>query len=256
MATMNELVEQHLAEMPTQLNQLLQAVYLQDHVVQMDHLLPASLRDEMFTEALLLRENHAVRRDLELEVTGGTPRNYECVGRDAIKAAGQIIPDFFQSPAIRSYLTEICGEKVHCVPYQPEEYIINSQNRPADTHGWHFDDYAFALIWIVEEPGPLNGGRIEYIPHTKWDKETPKHQLEELLSRRAVNSIYIPEGSCYLMRAQTTLHRVTPILNNATRTVIVFSYASTSDLTDKSITHDTVEQIYTEEYFGVTVENA
>jgi hypothetical protein len=33
-------------------------------------------------------------------------------------------------------------------------------------------------------------------------------------------------------------------LNNATRTVIVFTFASQADLDDQTISHETMEQIY------------
>lgn len=248
------MIKQHLSNIPPQLTEMLQRTFQKDCVVQLDHLLPLDLRKSMFEEAITLRNRTAVRRDLELAATGKTPRIYDCVGRDVIKEHGTIIPSFFHSLSVKRYLSQVVGEEVHCIPYAPEEYIINSQNKPADTHGWHFDDYTFALIWMVEAPGPFDGGRIEYVPNIVWDKNAPREQLESVLTERPVQSIYVPAGSCYLMRAQTTLHRVTPLLQETQRTVIVFSYASTADLTDDSITHETVEEIYTDEHFAVPAE--
>jgi hypothetical protein len=46
------------------------------------------------------------------------------------------------------------------------------------------------------------------------------------------------------MKARYVLHRVAPLLNDATRPVIVFTFASRDDLDDKTISDETMEQIY------------
>ena len=169
------------------------------------------------------------------------------MGRDVIKEQGTIIPAVFSSEDIRAFLSSVAGETLHPVPYEPEEFILNSQCQTGDTHGWHWDDYTFALIWIVEAPDPLSGGRIEYIPHTRWNKEAPREALSELLETREVRSRHIQAGNCYLMKASTTLHRITPLTSNTRRTVVVYTFASEADLTDETISHDTMEAIYSPE---------
>jgi len=218
-----------------------------DGLVQLDNILPSNIKINLHSQAKRLIETEAQRRNLKLDATGGTRRSYVSVGRDTIKKDKGVITDFFNNPAIRDYLTKIAGKRLLPVPYKPEEYIINSQQKAGDTHGWHFDNYSFALIWIVEAPEALSGGRLEYINGVKWDKNSPRKQLIELLTSKVVKSKFIPSGSCYLMRTREVLHRVAPLTNDSKRTVIIFTYASDDDISDSSISHETMEEIYAPE---------
>ena len=240
-------IADHLAQQPEQFVDMLAAEFSETHVVSISSLLPDNLKAAFHEEAEHLLESDAKRRDLTIESTGGTPRHYHSVGRDAIKEQGQIIPALFTSPEVRSFLSKVAGEELFPVPYEPEEYILNSQCQTGDTHGWHWDDYTYALIWIVDAPDPLSGGRIEYVPHTKWNKDAPRETLCEILETREVHSRHIQAGNCYLMKANTTLHRITPLTSNTRRTVVVYTFASEADLSDESISHDTMEAIYSAE---------
>ena len=240
-------IADHLNSQPTQFRDLLAREFEQNHVVPITDLLPKELKDDFHEEAAKLLEGDAKRRDLTIESTGGTPRHYQSVGRDVIIEQGTIIPAVFTSPEVRSFLSEIAGETLFPVPYEPEEYILNSQCQTGDTHGWHWDDYTYALIWIVEAPDPLSGGRIEFVPNTRWNKEAPKQALSELLETREVRSRHVQAGNCYLMKASTTLHRITPLTSNTRRTVVVYTFASEADLTDETISHETMEAIYSAE---------
>lgn len=247
MTTIEQSICGHLSSQPNQLKNILTSEFRDSDLTILEELLPVDLKDSLHREANELLEASARRRDLVLEATGGTPRAYASVDRDTIYEDGNVIKSVFESEAVRQYLSEIAGEPLHKVPYQPEEYIINSQEKSGDTHGWHWDDYTFALIWIVEAPDHLAGGRVEYVSGTDWDKDNTQQALRKILSEREVKSRHIESGSCYLMRANTTLHRVAPLMHNTRRTVIVFTYASETDLTDPNITHETMEQIYAEE---------
>lgn len=141
-------------------------------------------------------------------------------------------------------LSIIAGENVHRVPYAPEEYIINNQCGPGDTHGWHWDDYAFALIHVVESPNPLAGGRIEYIQNVTWDKEDSEKCVKKALENRLITSMHVQSGETYFMKTNTTLHRISPLTEDSNRIAIIYSFASENDLTDPSIGHATMEVIY------------
>ena len=247
MELFEQFVETHLASIPRQLTTILADQFENNHVVQLEHLLPVEAQIQLHEQAERLLEQSATRRDLEMAATGGTPRAYKSVGRDTIHADDGPITWFFESEAIRKYLSTIAGETLHRVPYQPEEYIINSQYRAGDTHGWHWDDYTFALIWVVEAPDCMDGGRVEFIPNTVWDKDQPRECLEQFVAGKEIRSRHIKSGTCYLMRANTTLHRVAPLLGGSRRVVIVFTFASEADLTDSTISHETMELIYAQE---------
>ncbi|MBD8499640.1 hypothetical protein [Paenibacillus arenosi] len=240
-------VIQHLNSLPDTLNEQLRHDFSTNDVVVFEAMLPEALRIKMEDEALSILHHYGVRRDLVIKETGNTPRNFNSVGRDAIAEHGQYIPAFFASEPIKQYLASINNNQtVLPVPYQPEEYIINSQQATGDTHGWHWDDYTFALIWIVEAPRPEEGALIEYIPHTEWDQTDKKNCVQKILDTHTVNSKYIPQGRCYFMKANTTLHRISPLVGSSRRTVIVFTYATEEDMT-KDISHETMEQIWAKE---------
>jgi hypothetical protein len=237
-------IRTHLDNLPSDVTADLREKFKQEQVVKLGQLVPAHIADAIQNEARQLLECSGKRRVLTLAATGGTPRSYSSVERDVIYNSDRAIRRFFESDAVLHYLSAVVGEDIFRVPYAPEEYIINSQNQSGDTHGWHFDDYTYALIWLVDAPGPFDGGRVEYVNFTEWDKAAPREQLISLLSERTVQSLHIPANSCYIMKARYALHRVAPILNDATRTVIVFTFASKADLDDHSISHETMEQIY------------
>lgn len=244
-------LEEHNSSLSPQLQKMLKEQFKEEGVVQIEHLVPPDLAGEMHGQAKRLLNKNAKRRDLNLASTGNTPRHYRSVGRDVVRSDNGIITAFFESEVIRRYLSGIADENLNQVPYEPEEYIINSQEKLGDTHGWHWDDYAFALIWMVDAPHPLAGGRIEYVNNTAWDKLNPEKCVVDILSSRKVESIYVNSGTCYLMRANTTLHRVAPLTEETQRTVIVFTYASASDMADTSISHETMEAIYSPEIAAI-----
>ena len=243
----DEIVQRHLANYPSHAREEFAEAFAREGLVRIDDLLPKELADALSEEAVHLLRHHSRRREVVLPSTGNTPRAYRSVARDVIATHGKLIPWFFHNEAIREFLSEVAGERLHKVPYEPEEFIVNSQEAIGDTHGWHFDDYTYALIWIAEAPDPFAGGRVEYIPHVSWNKEDPEGQLRELLINRKIHSMYMPAGSCYLMQTHKTLHRVSPLTDYSRRTVIVFTYANDQDLQDSDISHETMEAIYAPE---------
>ncbi|MBA8902085.1 hypothetical protein [Phyllobacterium sp. P30BS-XVII] len=196
-------LKDHISSLSPQLQKALKERFKREGTVQIEQLVPSDIAAEMHAQAKRLLNENAKRRDLNLASTGNTPRHYRSVGRDVVYADNGIITTFFESEEIRRYLSNIADENLNKVPYEPEEYIINSQEKSGDTHGWHWDDYAFALIWVVDAPHPLRGGRIEYVNDTVWDKENPEKNLADILSSREVKrymSIREPATSCVQIR--------------------------------------------------------
>lgn len=239
-------IEKYFDSVSEGITMMLAKNFAKDHIVVMD-LLPSELKCKMQQEALAVLDSESRRRDLVMESAGGTPRAYASVGRDAIRKNCRVIPSFFNSPAVLNFLSQVAGEQLYRVPYKPEEYIVNSQCEPRDTHGWHWDDYAYALVWAIESPNPLMGGRVEYIPNTEWDKTATREQMECILATGEVVGIHVPEGHCYLLKARYALHRVAPLTGKTRRTVVVFTYANRNDMNDPNISHETMEAIYAEE---------
>lgn len=207
------------------------------------YLLPDVLKEQIKAEVQDLLERQSVRRDLHLQETGNTPRYMRNVRAEEIRANGGVLVDVYQSREFRSALARVAGEEVLECPYEPEHYIITQLERPGDTHGWHWDDYSFGVVIVADCPPVEKGGFVQTVPDTSWDKENP--QVFKKLVTNPIYSYELVPGDIYLLRTDTTLHRVHPVEEGATRRIVNMAYAAKRDL-QKTITHETMEDLFQE----------
>jgi hypothetical protein len=198
---------------------------------------------QVHQEATYLIETRSDKRDMEMHITGGTPRRYYSVGRNVIKENNGLIPKLLHSSGISRLFASVVGKNVFPVNYAPEQYIINQQYDVGDTHGWHCDDYTWAFIWIMDATNPIDGGWVEYIPNVSFNYSNPIVSLTEILENRLAYSKWMPSGSAYLMHANNTLHRVTQLTKKQKHTVVVMTFGSADDY-NKDINHGTMELLY------------
>jgi len=192
-------------------------------------------------EMNFLLEGHSRRNDFFSSHTEMTPRNMNTVGEKLIKKYGKHINNFYFSKETKYIISCVAGEIVSDLPWTGERYVVNALLKQNDTHGWHWDDYSYALVFIPESPQEQNGGLLECVPHTYWNKSNPN--INKIVSEQVVGTYYFRPGSFYLMKSDTTLHRVTPILNGERRLSLAMSYCNESDLA-KNIDHNTVTDLY------------
>ncbi|MFF3227097.1 hypothetical protein ACFYV7_30170 [Nocardia suismassiliense] len=196
----------------------------------------------MRSEAETLITHHGIRRDLTLSATGHTARRMRNVRRREINKYSTAVPAVYSCTELRGMLGQITGEAVLECPYQPEQYVITELSADGDTHGWHWDDYSFALVWIIECPPLADGGFVQCVPHTTWNKADP--QLHRQFIDNPIYSHELLPGDLYLMRTDTGLHRVYPI-RSGRRLIINMAYASQTDL-NKQISHETMDTLWAE----------
>lgn len=197
-------------------------------------------RSAVASEAIRLVDQSGIRRDLAVTETGGTPRRMRNVTRAQIVDRGSAIPLLYRSSAVVSALEQVTGERLFQCPYLPEQFVITRLEAAGDTHGWHWDDYSFALVWIAECPSPEEGGVVECVPDTIWDKRSPR--IQQLLQEREVHRLEVGPGEVYLMRTNTTLHRVCP-LRQGRRTIVNMAFATADDLSRK-VSHETMDALW------------
>jgi len=205
-------------------------------------LIAPEVRARIGAEVTAALDAHSVRRDVRIAVTGGSPRRYRLVGRDTLASACPHAAELYRSPDVLSLVGAIAGQPVVPVPYVAEELIATRLERAGDTHGWHWDDYAFALVWVLCAPAARDGGTLEYITGVPWCKSAPN--VEAILAEREPVRAHIASGTLYLLRTDTTLHRVTPLDRDGRRDALCFSYAATADI-HRTITHESLETILT-----------
>ncbi|MGE7391081.1 HalD/BesD family halogenase [Streptomyces sp. NPDC004126] len=218
----------------------LKARFAEDEFIEFPDFGPREVREALDREIVGLLDKHGLKRRINVSRTGGTPRFMEVVGRNPIAEESELIPGTYHSAALRSFLAEItkAGE-ILPVPFTPEEMVISRLTEIGETHGWHWDDYSYAFVWIVEGPAPEDGGALEYVRDTAWNKEDPR--VEEVLAGGRVERRHPATGSAYLLKADTALHRVAPLAREGARRVILcFSYASPGEM-DKAVDHTEVD---------------
>ena len=173
---------------------------------------------------------------------GNTPRLMMTVGKPRIDLTGNRIGSFYNDIRVRELISLIAGEPVNPIEYENEQYVINCLMAGGDTHGWHFDDYSYALVCIVEATPFGTGGCVEYIPNCNDGTHRANYNdLERIIKDSTTQQVWYPSQSIYLMRSLTTLHRVNPIQPGYRRVSIAMSYGIGSDIVQD---HQNIVDLY------------
>lgn len=199
-----------------------------DGFVKIPEIVTEEVRTAMRAEVNRLLDLHAERRDLVLGTTGNTPRFMSVVRSELIAKESEFVTRLYRSEPLLKTLGEIAGEPLYPCPAKDEEFLITRQERKGDTHGWHWGDFSFALIWIVETPDVEVGGMLQCVPHTIWDKSNPgvhRYLCDNLIATHG----FVP-GDIYFLRTDTTLHRTVPLREDATRVIVNLTWAARKDL--------------------------
>ena len=202
--------------------------------------LPDPVKKIVADEVLDLTRGSGIRRDLQLGETSGTHRKMRNVTAEEIRARAGWVDALYWSEPFREALARVAGEPVEICPYLPERYIITSLEKSGDTHGWHWDDYSFAVIFVAECPPLELGGFGQTVSGTSWDKENP--EVFRKLVDNVIRSHALVPGDLYLLRTDTTLHQVHPLLGGS-RTIVNMAYAGRRDA-GKQVSHETMEELF------------
>ncbi len=220
----------------------LQAQFRNEHVVPLRGFCPPELLAPIRHEAADLMDRFGVSRDFVLEITDNTPRHMTTVGQPVIKANGPLIHALYFAPALGAFLSSVVGEPLATCPYAGEHYVISRLRRSGDTHGWHWDDYAYGFVLILEAPDYRDGGFVQAAPHTSWDKQNP--DVHGALLRSQVRSYAFAPGDAYVIKTDTTMHRVYPVRGeNVTRTIVNTTWANAADIATPK-THETNDLLF------------
>ncbi|UYM14635.1 HalD/BesD family halogenase [Endozoicomonas euniceicola] len=205
-------------------------------LVKVPKLVPEEIKATVHKEILRLLDDHTERRDITLETTDNTPRHLNIVKSDTIKAHSPMLVALRENDHFLNFLGHITEETLHPEVTEDEEFVITRQDRPGDTHGWHWGDYSFALIWIVKMPPVKAGGMLQCIPHTYWNKENAR--INQYICDNPIRTYSFVAGDIYLLKADTTLHRTVPLTEPATRIMLNMTWASERDYGKLSLQED------------------
>lgn len=204
--------------------------------LKIKNIVPEELKKDVYKEIYSLLEKHAERRDITLETTDNTPRYLNIVRSEVIENSDLLV-NIRTNKVLLDFLQKITQEEMHLKVTDDEEFVITKQEFKGDTHGWHWGDYSFALIWIVEVPDVSAGGMLQCIPHTSWNKENAK--INQYLCDNQITTYSFVPGDVYLLKADTTLHRTVPLSRDGTtRVMLNMTWASERDYGKLSLQND------------------
>jgi hypothetical protein len=159
-------------------------------------------------------EQHAKRRDFDMECMGGTPRHMTTLGGIEIAEVAPAVSALYHDQRLIDGLGRLIGLELVFAEDPVERHVLNVLHRSGDTHGLHTDDYPLALVMFLESPRCEEGcGHLEFFsPCTAGHSAVKSHD----------------PGDAYLLRADQMPHRVRPIHDGCRRTVLNFAYGATS----------------------------
>jgi hypothetical protein len=159
----------------------------------------------------------AIRRDLQMEGSDGSPRKMSTLGGHVIAEYSTIVPQLYQDVDLLAFLGGVAGEEVLVVPDPVENFVLNVLHRPADIHGGHIDTYAFAFNLFIEGPPEDAGGALEFVPGSDRlsDLEGPQ-----------VRRVWHRPNDCYLLKTDEAPHRVAPLKREIRRTIVNMAFAN------------------------------
>lgn len=197
-------------------------------IARVSDLIPVEVRRAALVEAERLLDGHGERRDLRLATTDYSPRSMSVVSSETIAAESDLISSLYHSSGLPEAIQGIAGERLCPCPQKDEEFLISRHEKTGDTHGWHWGDFSFALIWVLLAPPLEEGGLLQCVPHTNWDKSSPN--ILRYLCENPINTYYFATGDVYFLRTDTTLHRTIPLRSDVTRIMLNMTWASETDL--------------------------
>ena len=208
--------------------------FLEDRLVEtISHITLESLR------------KYGVRRDLTAQQTGDSPRRMRNVRKQCVVENFSDADRIYRSPTLLELLSRVTQESVMVCPYEPEQMLITSLERPGDVQGWHLDDYSIALIWVAEAPAKGGGGFLQ-IARLPCESDVPESgNIAAILEQSEIRPYSCETGDVYIISSRLNMHRVYPISSGTKRTVMNMTYAIPSDLT-RELSHSSIELLWSE----------
>ncbi|WP_405488774.1 hypothetical protein [Nocardia sp. NBC_00511] len=194
-------------------------------IARLSFLLPYRVRRMLAAEALTVLDHHRQWGE-RLPEAQDLPRRPVDLDEPEVTAHAPAIPQLYDCESLRDNLSVIAAEPV--LPFPGCHRFTVSRAHHDDSAGqWHWEQHAFTLVLIVECPPLEEGGFVQTVAHT--DRDWDHHDVYRTLTRNPIHSWELHPGDLYLMRTDTTLHRVHPFTHGR-RTVLAMTFASRANL--------------------------
>ena len=147
-----------------------------------------------------------------------------CITDDQVPA-DSALRALYDAPEFRAFLCTVLGEtELH--EYADTLSSINLHYASEGQElGWHFDNSSFAITLMIQTPE--NGGAFEYVKNVR-DADAGEMNFDlagNVLDKKAEsNKLDIDAGALVLFRGRNSMHRVTPVIGDRTRMLVVLAY--------------------------------
>lgn len=164
------------------------------------------------------------------------PRNQSVQSSKGCITDDQISQDsplraLYDAQEFRAFLAAVLGED-ELFNYADSLSSINLHYASEGQElGWHFDESSFAITLLLQSPE--QGGEFEYIENMRdADSGEMNYQgvAEVLAGHRESKTLTTGPGTLVLFRGRNAMHRVTPVVGDVTRMLVVLAYNSKPDV--------------------------
>ena len=167
-----------------------------------------------------------IRRNFLMPGSENTPRRMSTIGGLDVAQMSSLIPMLYTDSDLLAFLSGVAGEQVFPVDDPVENHVLNFLHEIGDIHGGHVDTYPYAFNVMIEAPPRSAGGQLEMVKDSTV--------IKDLDDTSKVNRMYIPANTCYLLRTDKAVHRVSPLVSEGRRTVVNMAYANRDTLNEVS----------------------
>ncbi len=194
----------------------------------------ASIRKEGFdaqAKAFYTASNHNIYlKPVDPDYPSDHPRNKEIVSSKGCITSDQIaehsaLRSLYESHNFRSFLCSVLGEGNLYEYADPLSSINLHYASEGQELGWHFDNSSFAITLMIQEPD--DGGKFEYIKDVRdadRGEMNYEHAARILAGEVETTSLAMQAGTLVLFRGRNSIHRVTPVIGERTRMLVVLAY--------------------------------
>ena len=181
--------------------------------------------------AFFTNSNHNVYlQPTDTDLPEDHPRNRTVVSSKGCITTDQIPADsylrgLYDSEVFRDFLCEVLNVESLYEYADPLSSINLHYASNGQELGWHFDNSSFAITLLIQSPE--EGGEFEYIKNIRNAESGDMNfaAVESVLNGDTKpQTLSLNPGSLVLFRGRNSIHRVTPVLGDDTRMLVVLAY--------------------------------
>jgi hypothetical protein len=189
----------------------------------------------------------------EIERFVGTERNYVpthkkggTIAYETLRAEAPCVAAFYQSPALRRFISDIVGIEVGPTPLHDQSSLsVLYYERPGDHIGWHYDHNFykgrhFTVLLPILNRGVDSGDNSGVNGTLSAAKLMVRKGREEKVIETPPNTLIVFEGA-------KVLHKVTPIEDGERRIVLSMTFCADNR---HSILQEVMRRVKDTAFFG------